>query len=1670
MNRSFALLVMVVLAWAGLVGMAWATESQFAPGEMDFSRVNPALQVSTPTANVTSLTLSAPNVLMTDTVVGYQTYQVFGIPGEPFDLEEGHPAVPQITRLYRIPNTGSVELVVNEAACHMVEGVDPFPIQWEKETFDSKLTRKQEIYENNDWYPPVVAEMSAPMIFRDFRVVSVTLYPVQVNPVTGQARVYDQLSVDVAANDTPGQNELLNPRPPSGAFAPIYRDMIRNLDDDALDGATPTPGSYLILCRDNATSLQWADSLRTWKKRRGYYVVVDARNNWTSTLMRQAIRNGYNDWDPPLEYACILGDVTGNFSMPTGGGQYDHYFALMQDGDDLEDIGVGRLSCESASQFGIVMAKIFGYERNPYVTDPSWCSRAFLYAGTASNVRSNLLCMRWARNQFVQYTGVTDVDVVGVGGAVSCQVIGNHLTEGIAFFMWRGTVVYEMFCGDESCGQASFKLPVALTITCGSGDFDLSSEPAITECWLRAGTSPSAPKGGVCGIGTATWNTHVPYNNTVAGGLAYGIANLGIENLGLALAAAKMQLHAAFPGSQHAVNFSNWNNLMGEPSLSMWTQPPVIMNVTFPATVNIGARRVQPQVTNNITGDPIQDALVVLWKGDEVYSRALTDAGGFADVPVTVNTGGNMYLTVTKRNHKPFLGDINCVPAARMVALTSYTVDDDNVGGTQGNSNGQLNPGELIDLPLYLKNFGTSSNATAISAQMSSSNSHVTIVSGTQTYPNLSPGDSALGASPFRIQVSPQMIENETALLTLAVTASGELTHSAFEVRCQAGDANYVSHQVTGGDGDSRLEPNETANMRVTIRNDGSLNMTGVVATLISNSSFIAVTQGTATYGNITIGQSVTNTSQPFTLRANTLVYPGHQAAMMLVLNMPNGSADTALFSIPIGFIASTDPTGPDDYGYYAYDDTDDSVEFHREFSYEDIHISGTNLNLADPGEQMPNDPSRSTARQLPFDFVYYGQTYDSITICANGWAAFGVQADLDLFRNYPIPGEQAPNAMLAPFWDDLKTNGSGKGVWVYNDNANHRYVIQWRATGWYGSDGNVNLDFEIILLDPAFYPTRSGDGIIIFQYQDIAEMPGEGGDISYSTVGIEAPDCRSGLEYRFNNFAEPGAASLVDSRVITFTTESRAAFGQITGSVVNAETNQPMGNVLVSVDGHNDQATTAADGHYTIEDVLIGTYTIRAREFGFNDGLTENVVIEQDSTRTVNFSMLHPEVTLSTDTVEVFLPQQPQETSLRMTNDGNGPLDYQITIRYVAQGPQGPLDDTWDYLTGINVSQLTTDYQIQGCEFVGDYWWVSGGAGADGQKYFYRFNLDGTFHDQIPQPSGPGCCGWWDLAYDGNLIYGSDGAELYGVNQAGVVQDTVPAPLNPNRAIAYDPQTDHFWVADFATDIWEITRTGALIRRFDNTLKITGLAWNPSDQDGYKLYIFHRDDGMELTRVSRMHPVSGDQQFVVQLQGRPGDRSGGCAITPAWNSTMLVFAGIQQNSDATGDRLGIWELAFNTTWITITPMIASVPGNSWRDVSVVFDPTTLRDATYQVNMTIHNNSVDSSLVVPVVLHVALAADDPPEAVIPETYELYQNYPNPFNSSTTFQYDVKHAGMTTLRVYNLLGQEVATVVDQFMDAGRHAVNLDMNGLASGVYLYRLESGEFTAVRKLMLMK
>ncbi|MEX0779997.1 MAG: T9SS type A sorting domain-containing protein [Balneolales bacterium] len=86
------------------------------------------------------------------------------------------------------------------------------------------------------------------------------------------------------------------------------------------------------------------------------------------------------------------------------------------------------------------------------------------------------------------------------------------------------------------------------------------------------------------------------------------------------------------------------------------------------------------------------------------------------------------------------------------------------------------------------------------------------------------------------------------------------------------------------------------------------------------------------------------------------------------------------------------------------------------------------------------------------------------------------------------------------------------------------------------------------------------------------------------------------------------------------------------------------------------------------------------------------------------------------------------------------------------------------------------------------------------------------------------------------------------------------------------------------------------------------------------------------------------------------------------------------------------------------------------------------------------------------------------------SYDLHQNYPNPFNPSTQIQYSVKYAGDVHLAVYNMLGQQVSVLINEYKPAGMHEATFDASHLSSGVYLYRIQAGNFVRTRNLTLIK
>ena len=257
-----------------------------------------------------------------------------------------------------------------------------------------------------------------------------------------------------------------------------------------------------------------------------------------------------------------------------------------------------------------------------------------------------------------------------------------------------------------------------------------------------------------------------------------------------------------------------------------------------------------------------------------------------------------------------------------------------------------------------------------------------------------------------------------------------------------------------------------------------------------------------------------------------------------LVMSFDDGyfTADEKI-PVIIGQVSTSVFGGPDPYGYYCYDDTDTSSGWAPTFEWIEIFPEyggdGTNLHLGD---------DETAVIYLPFNFVYYGETYSSVGICANGWIAMGEISDMLFwnFYNRPLPDPSGPPAMICPFWDDIDPSFSNCGVYYKHFPERHIFVVEWRTLNTF-DDATVEW-FEIILRHPAYYGTPTGDGEIIFQYYEIADVDSQidRDDIAeYSTVGIEEPEQRFGMQYSYCGILAPYAAPLESGRAILYTTKA---------------------------------------------------------------------------------------------------------------------------------------------------------------------------------------------------------------------------------------------------------------------------------------------------------------------------------------------------------------------------------------------------------------------------------------------------------------------------------------------------------------------------------------------------
>jgi glutamine cyclotransferase len=317
-------------------------------------------------------------------------------------------------------------------------------------------------------------------------------------------------------------------------------------------------------------------------------------------------------------------------------------------------------------------------------------------------------------------------------------------------------------------------------------------------------------------------------------------------------------------------------------------------------------------------------------------------------------------------------------------------------------------------------------------------------------------------------------------------------------------------------------------------------------------------------------------------------------------------------------------------------------------------------------------------------------------------------------------------------------------------------------------------------------------------------------------------------------------------------------------------------------------------------------------------------------------------------------------------------------------------------------------------------------------------------------------------------------------LNITSDVIKTIPTPGSNCQGLTWDGE--YLWVSDIDKDsIYQIdTLNGNIIHQIRSspaTHLFEGLAW-----DGEYLWASHYKS-MYITEptISRIDPVSGNVLHSATIQVYKSWPHG-----IAWDGEYIwendfthhKIYKINQNNgavldsiDAPGDDYSIGLTWYNGYLISsdcntdsiyqINPVTKQIE-NQW------FCPyTNPRDMTFDGEC-FWFIAREVSLIYKIKIIISEIENESPNSLI--SYNLSQNFPNPFNPSTKISWQVPLGSWHTIKVFDVLGNEIATLVDEYKQAGSYESEFKADGLPSGVYFYRLQAGDFVETKKMILLR
>ncbi len=915
--------------------------------------------------------------------------------------------------------------------------------------------------------------------------------------------------------------------------------------DAALAGSVPgmaantgRNGSYVIIAGpDYAAAME---PLVAWKRDKGFevHLVTTAETGVTAAAIQAWLRDAYAVWDTPPEYVLLVGDVDVIPAWFFSENVTDMPYALMNEGDWLPDLMVGRFSVANADQAAALVAKSVAYEKSPYRVDEGWFSRQLMVGGNYGSTTPTHT-VHWVGEQLetVGFEAATEVMSPPFWNGVF--PITQALENGVGMCVYRGwaygTEGWEPphFTNADIPGVDNGAMnPVVMSFVCLNNNF-ADADPCFGEVFTNQGTA-AEPKGAVAFIGNGEHWSHTRYNDAMAISFFEAYPDPSITDLGSMMLAGRLRFMQFFPHELDAATYGEESvefyfhiyNLLGDPELNMWKGAPRDMTVSLEESLPGFARRLDVRVFEEDGTTPLPGARIGVTAAGELVACNYSGLDGTAAIDLEAWNGtDDLTVTVTGAGRFALVSTVSTGTADSYLQVSGLNWTDQG-----GNGDDAVNPGEFLVLHPSLTNLGGSAaGTTTLDLTVAGA---ATVFDGQLVLASLDAGATHdfTGDDALTIAVPPATADGTPLQLRFDAAHDGDVDGS---LRDWIVSAPMLGVTSAVPDGDGLADPGETVSYSLTLANGGSAATVGGSLTVTSLSPDVGVvTSGSLTFGALASGaETVAVGSVQVDLAAAAPV--GSGLILRLASLSDEGYEQVILLPLTVGAVDAGTPVGPDAYGYWAVDSADlDYPALAPQYRWVDI-------DPARGGEGVPLTfilDNEVKLIDLPFAFAYYGTTYNGqIRISENGWISFDTSDEYE-FYNWPLPGPHGNHSVVAPFWDnfDPTLEGTGGVFTNYDDDAG-TLTVQWTNMIHYRPDVTDAQTFQLVLRDPAVHPTVTGDGEMLILYRQVLNTDTER---QYATVGFEDQTEAMGLQLSYANVNEAGMAPIGPGLAVLITTE----------------------------------------------------------------------------------------------------------------------------------------------------------------------------------------------------------------------------------------------------------------------------------------------------------------------------------------------------------------------------------------------------------------------------------------------------------------------------------------------------------------------------------------------------